>query len=173
MRDPAAVLADLDSGLVSEKVAKDVYGVCRHAARGERDSDIDVEATTVLRKVIRARRLSEGKRLSTRGPVVHRGEKHSGLLAQNIGAALDRLETNAGPRYVCRHCKHPICCGNEDPKSGALARLVKMENLSHWNGYGLVDEIVVREFCCPKCAHLIAVEVRRKDDPVLYDTCLG
>ena len=173
MRDPAAVLADLASGLVSEKVAKDVYGVCRLGAHGERESGIDVEATAVLRKEIRARRLSEGKRLPKRDPQAHHGKKHSGVFAQSIGSALDLVDTGAGPRYVCHHCNSTICGENEDPKSGSLARLVKMENLSHWNGYGLVDEIVVREFCCPKCAHLIAVEVRRKDDPVLYDTCLG
>jgi len=34
------------------------------------------------------------------------------------------------------------------------------------------NEIVVREFCCPGCARLFAVEVRKKDAPVLYDTDL-
>jgi acetone carboxylase gamma subunit len=44
--------------------------------------------------------------------------------------------------------------------------------LSHWNRFGDAGEIVVREFCCPDCAHMIAVEVRKTGDSVLYDTKL-
>ena len=60
-----------------------------------------------------------------------------------------------------------------DPKLGALARELPIDRISDWNRYGLVDEIVVREFCCPSCAHLIGVEVRHRDDPVLLDTFLA
>ena len=51
-------------------------------------------------------------------------------------------------------------------------REVRMDTYSRWNRYGLMDGVVVREFCCPGCAHLLAVEVRKKGDPVLYDTRL-
>jgi len=36
----------------------------------------------------------------------------------------------------------------------------------------IVNGTVVREFCCPGCARLFAVEVRKKDAPMLYDTDL-
>ncbi|OFZ99431.1 MAG: hypothetical protein A3H35_19260 [Betaproteobacteria bacterium RIFCSPLOWO2_02_FULL_62_17] len=181
-REPEAVRADLGAGLVSAKVARDVYGVAMReadgggstcgAGRGE-STRIDTERTAQLRKAIRERRLSEGRRSPARPRREVANQDNSAVLAQSIGAALDRVETNGRAQYLCRQCRRPICGANEDPKSGALARLTRMESLSPWNKYGLVDEIVVREFCCPGCAQLIAVEVRRKDDPVLYDTGLG
>ena len=48
-----------------------------------------------------------------------------------------------------------------------------MERLSPWNRFGLGAEIAVREYLCPSCAHLFAVEVRKKGDPPLYDTQLA
>jgi hypothetical protein len=48
-----------------------------------------------------------------------------------------------------------------------------MTDLSSWNRFGLIDEIRVREFCCPSCAHLVAVQVAKKDDPILFDTWLA
>ncbi|MSQ51102.1 MAG: hydantoinase B/oxoprolinase family protein [Betaproteobacteria bacterium] len=172
-RDPAKVLGDVASGLVSERVARDIYGVAVRDVDGKRAPQIDSESTAFLRKAIRERRLSEGRQPPARAQQAPTGREASGVLAQSIGAALDRAAGEGLAQYVCRHCKRPIGGANQDPKSGALARLVKMESLSPWNKYGLVDEIAVREFCCPGCAHLIAVEVRRRDDPILYDTRLG
>ncbi len=172
-RDPAAVLVDMEAGLVSAAVARAVYGVATVEASAAAGCQIDAAATSTLRKSIRERRLSEGRRLPARAPTAMNLAGSAGVLAQSIGAALDRVQENGEARYVCRHCKTSICGAHDDPKSGALARQVRMESLSPWNRYGLVDEIVVREFCCPGCAHLFAVEVRRKDDPVLFDTSLG
>ncbi len=87
-----------------------------------------------------------------------------------IGEALDLVRSEGAGHYTCHKCARPLCPADQDPKSGALAREVKMEELSPWNRYAPSDEIVVREFCCPGCAHLLAVEVRKKGDPVLFDT---
>ena len=37
----------------------------------------------------------------------------------------------------------------------------------------MLAEVRVREFCCPSCAHLIAVQVALKDDPILFDMALS
>ena len=153
-------------------VARDVYGVAVAAdadAKGAGTMAIDQAATETLRKALRERRLSEGKPVPPRATVAKAPQGGAPARAR-IGEALDLVRENGKAHYACQQCGRPICGAHEDPKSGALAREVKMETLSPWNRYGLVDEIVVREFCCPGCAHLIAVEVRKKGDPVLYDT---
>ena len=165
-RDPARVLPDLESGLVSEGVARDVYGVAIDAAA------IDTAATDALRKAIRERRLAEGKPVAAE-PAAAKVPPGVSPAHARIGEALELVTANGKAHYACQQCGRQICGADQDPKSGALAREVKMETLSPWNRYGLVNDIVVREFCCPGCAHLLAVEVRKKGDPVLYDTELG
>ena len=171
-RDPARVLRDVEAGLVSEGVARDVYGVAVAAdadAKGAGTMAIDQAATETPRKALRERPLSEGNPVPPRATVA-KGPQGGAPARARIGEALDLGRANGEAPYVCQKCGRAICGADQDPKSGALAREVKMETLSPWNRYGLVDEIVVREFCCPGCAHLIAVEVRKKGDPVLYDT---
>jgi acetone carboxylase gamma subunit len=87
-----------------------------------------------------------------------------------IGAALDLVADGRSARFVCQKCGHGLSDATEDPKTGALEREIAMDTLSAWNRFGLTSEIVVREFFCPSCGHLIAVEVRRKEDAILYDT---
>ncbi|MFM9968862.1 MAG: hydantoinase B/oxoprolinase family protein [Burkholderiales bacterium] len=174
LRDPEVVRSDVAAGLVSTQVARDVYGVATIAAHANHALRIDAEATLALRAQFRARRLAEGRRLPSRDtPASPIGAGGTAVLAQHIGAALCRSEPGAHAQFLCRQCNSSICRTDEDPKTGALARTTPMALLSPWNQYGLVDEIVVREFCCPACAHLFAVEVRRKDDPVLFDTQLS
>ena len=48
-----------------------------------------------------------------------------------------------------------------------------METLSPWNRFGLVDEMTVREYLCPSCANLFAVEVRKVGDAPLMDTAMA
>ena len=89
-----------------------------------------------------------------------------------IGAALDIVADGNAVRFRCQHCGQEIADVTEDPKTGTLQREIAMEVLSAWNRFGLTSDIAIREYCCPSCAHLIAVEVRRKEDSPLYDTQL-
>ena len=59
-----------------------------------------------------------------------------------------------------------------DPKQGTLFRGVRIDALSAWNRYGLVDDIEVREFFCPSCMHMIEVQVAKKATRLL-DTFLA
>ena len=70
-------------------------------------------------------------------------------------------------------CDHPLSEVTEDPKSGALWREIPMATYSDWNRYGSAETVRVREFCCPSCAHLIAVQVALKDDPIMLDQFLA
>jgi N-methylhydantoinase B/oxoprolinase/acetone carboxylase alpha subunit len=171
-RDPAYVLRDVESGLVSNSVGRDVYGVALQTSDDR--LGVDTAATEALRKALRKQRLDEGRPVSKdTSPAVQ--DSHTGAQAtiqRHIGAALDLVKADGKKYYACQKCGRPLSSADQDPKTGTLAREINFEVLSHWNRFGDAGEIVVREFCCPDCAHMIAVEVRKTGDPVLYDTKL-
>ncbi len=171
-RDPALVLRDVESGLVTDSVGREVYGVVLSTNDGR--LAVDDAATTGLRKALRKQRLEEGIPVSrdasrtARGPLG--GEQAK--VQRRIGDALDLVGIDGKEYYACQSCGRLLVEATEDPKRGTLVREINPEVLSHWNRFGDAAEIVVRELCCPGCAHMVAVEVRKKDDPVLYDTDL-
>jgi N-methylhydantoinase B len=165
LRDPAAVLRDVQQGVCSEIVAREVYGVGFAADR----SAVAAEATAALRAGIRKARLHEARGPSTPPPAARGNAEVVG----RIGAALDVVAAGGAHALACQGCGHVVGPASDDPKKGAAMREVPMERLSPWNRFGLTSEIAVREYLCPSCARLFAVEVRKKDDPPLYDTQLA
>jgi len=168
-RPPQAVCRDVADGLVSMRAARDVYGVSIVAVPPSGPAVDDV-STAAERRRIRARRLSEGRPVevqaaaSTLGPARTLG---------TVGAAFKIVDLGGRQMFTCQSCDHPLSDIDRDPKSGTLWRDVPMVELSDWNRFGLTGEIRVREFCCPSCAHLVAVQVAMKDDPILLDTLLA
>jgi len=163
-RDPAAVARDVAVGLVTPGIARDLYGV---ALAGDA---ADAAATAALRAAIRKSRLADGVPVTDRGRPS--GAPATGATILRIGDATTLVDTPAGRVHACQDCGHVLADGADDPKAGAVVRERRLETASPWNRYGLVDDIVIRELCCPSCAHLLATEVRKKDDPVLLDTAL-
>jgi N-methylhydantoinase B len=167
-RDPEKVLRDVALGLVGEKVANEIYGVIFNDASGS--LAVDPAATEIARNAVRSRRLAESKLVSTENTALHGLHSDKAATGRRIGMALKMVNSDRTMHYACQACGHPLAREGEDPKTGMKAREESILSLSPWNRYGLIDEVVVREFCCPSCAHMLAVEVRKKGDPVLYDT---
>ena len=169
-RDPERVLRDVESGLVTVSVGRGVYGVALSSADGA--LAVDDAATAGLREALRAHRLEEGVPVSKDTSRTAQGSPGAAraTVKRRIGDALDLVEIDGRDYYACQRCGRVLAGAAEDPKRGTLAREINPESLSHWNRFGDAAEIVVREFCCPGCAHMIAVEVRKAGDPVLYDT---
>ena len=167
LRDPAAVIADVRSGLVSEEVARTIYGVAC-IGDGPR-ACLDAGATEELRRSLRRHRMLEGRPVGNiQTPITAAGRPLG-----RIGVALDILGGDGTACFACRHCGAALAPARADPKTGALVREVAIAGLSPWNRYAPPTEIVAREFCCPSCGHLIAVEVRKRSDPILFDTELA
>lgn len=168
-RDASLVLRDVQDGVVSREMASSVYGVILAGHR--RSEEVDTDATRAARQSIRGRRLAEGIAVDPdRAPIAM---PQNMVCEQTLGSAV-KFGHDAGRRiYVCNSCNHPLAENEQDPKTGALCRESSIEGLSRWNRYGLTAEIVIREFCCPSCAHLIDVQVARKEDPILLDTLLA
>jgi N-methylhydantoinase B len=169
LRKPNRVFQDVLDGLVDRETASSIYGVAFSGSGA--NLEVDADSTQALRKFILDRRLAEGIPVSPgwRAPA---SPQQTGL-AKAIGQAAMLVENGSRRVFVCAGCRHPLAEGKEDPKSGAIWRQLPIEVASPWNRFGLTDEIVLREFCCPACAHLIGVQVARKNDPLLLDTFLA
>jgi N-methylhydantoinase B len=164
-RDPARVALDVRRDLVSRAVAEAIYGVC--LADGA--AVVDAARTEQRREQLRAARLAEGRAAEWASPDSPSEPAAPGL---RIADALEAVYTPAGWRYRCQRCgrDHGLV---PDPKVALAWREIPMTCLSAWNRFGLVDAIAVREFYCPTCALLCAVEVREQGDPPLLDTLLA
>ena len=173
LRPAESVRRDVAAGLCSPGIARAVYGVVLGADTGA----VDEAATEAARAAIRGQRLAQARPFAQAFP--DRAEARAappdgprGPATARIGDALEIVPIGGVAWHTCQRCSHPIAPARADPKTGALIRAVPMETLSPWNRFGLVEEIVVREYLCPSCAHLICVEVRKQGDPPLLDTAL-
>lgn len=175
-RSPEAVCRDVADGLISVRVASDIYGVAIvPPSPPQRTPAVDEIATAAQRRKIRAARLSEGRPVDAGAAASVRdgAQPLGGTRLGTVGAAFNIVEVGGGEMFTCQSCDYPLSAIDRDPKSGTLVRDVPMTDLSSWNCFGLIDEIRLREFCCPSCAHLVAVQVAKKDDPILFDTWLA
>jgi N-methylhydantoinase B len=168
-RDPLFVLRDVEAGLITRSMAGRAYGLV--LASDDVGGAIDPAATKALRHSLCLLRLAEGNLAKSMSAAAGDGPRLAPH--QSVGMAVDIVMANGTAHYACQKCGHLLSPVLDDPKAAASAREIQIDTLSPWNRFGLVDGIVVREFYCPMCAHMIAVEVRKKGDPVLYDTKLA
>jgi N-methylhydantoinase B len=170
-RDPQKVIDDIAAGTVSPAAAREVYGVVVNG--GGEMPVFDADGTQTQRQAIRDRRRREGmpvlNTVNASSTAVPTGARR--LL--EIGSAADLVCDGSETLFICQQCRHPLGPADADPKQGTLFRGVRIDALSAWNRYGLVDDIEVREFFCPSCMHMIEVQVAKKADPILLDTFLA
>lgn len=89
-----------------------------------------------------------------------------------IGDAYQVEEVEGEKVVHCTRCHFLFGTATSDPKLGCLLNERTVEDLSSLNTSQLSEEVVVREFCCPKCGHLKAVDVQKKGAPILVETLL-
>ncbi|HUB75860.1 MAG TPA: hydantoinase B/oxoprolinase family protein [Solirubrobacteraceae bacterium] len=159
-REPDAVAADVAAGLVSEAVAGRVYGVVLE------DGAVDAAATLAARDEIRAERLRDG-----------RAGAGSNGAAADPGAAAEQMVCDtvelAGDALRCSVCHHVFGDRATDYKLASSMRELPITYSSPLNALGLVDEIVLREFSCPGCGTAVAVDVQRREEPLLAESSLA
>lgn len=139
-RDPHRVQADVARGLVSQRVAEQVYGVAIDPARGA----VDMQRTEELRAAIRGRRAT--------------GERMADVPDWGRGAP-----DLAG----CPDCRELVL--RDGWRGEALARSVPakhyVETYGAWLAEPLAGEVAVVELACPTCQTLLdAVTVVRPRD---------
>jgi hypothetical protein len=166
-RPAERVHRDLALGVISEATAQNLYGVVIHPTT----KALDRPATEERRRALRALRREEGRPAD---PEVARPRLPDAGEARRyvIGDCLAVVESKGARRFACGRCGFAYGPIGEDPKRYALMREVPITAWSEWNRYGLVGDVKCVEFYCPGCALMLAVQVRRKDDPPLWDMSL-
>jgi hypothetical protein len=69
-------------------------------------------------------------------------------------------------------CRQRLGGYEDDHKRACSLRELPITAHSELNALGLVDAFVLREFSCPRCGTAVAVDVQRRDEPVLDESRL-
>jgi N-methylhydantoinase B len=162
-RPPERVAADVRQGLVSAAAARSTYGVVL------RDGSVDGDATARAREEIRRERLTSARRL---GPDEER-TLESGRLLHPVGDTVEAVESGGERHIRCTVCHRRLASYTEDFKQRSALREYSIVELTPINVHGLVDEIVAREFSCPGCGTLVALDIQRRDEPLLPEARFG
>ncbi len=169
MREPRLVLKDLQHNLHSPGVCRDIYGVI--CDKG--NTEILYEETEKQRELLREKRIKGGKHVGNPPQeIAFSGEQKSQEIL-SLGEAIKLIEINGKRYYACYYCGYNYGEGDKSPQNYALVREIDIKELSPVNKFSLSDEIIARQLFCPNCALLIGVEIRKKGDPVIFDTLIS
>jgi N-methylhydantoinase B/oxoprolinase/acetone carboxylase alpha subunit len=157
LRDAGLVERDVAMGLVSEEAARSIYGVVVR----------DAKATEAARAEIRARRLEEGRPGTGGG-----GTLDGGVVLHPVSDTVEAVEHGGERSLRCTVCHYRFGSYREDHKRAAVVHEVPLRDASPVNSR-CGEEFVMREFCCPGCATLVAVDVQLRDDPVMDEAVLS
>jgi N-methylhydantoinase B len=151
-REPERVASDVRRRVVSRRTAALLYGV----ELGENGA-VDVAATAAARDRIRADRLGE-RPGSTDDDATGRDGARA-ILA--FHPSLELAQGSTGPAAIrCTRCSRVICAADQNYKSAAARRDRDLAGLA---GRAMPDGspylAVLREYACPGCATLLAVDV--------------
>jgi N-methylhydantoinase B len=163
-REPDLVARDVRHGLVSDAIARSVYGVV------VADGAADAAASEAARDAIRAARLRDG-RPAHEG--AGGGTVHGGDVLHQVADTIEAVAADGDRALRCTECHHRFGAYGDDYKQGTLVRDLPITATSELNATGRVDEITLREFSCPGCGTAVAMDVQRREEPVLAESHFG
>ena len=165
-RSPHKVLEEVRDGLIPHSHAADFYGVTISA-----DHQLDELSTGKRRNAIRENRLAEAtppiKKLA--GSPVLPADASIQRVGDDIGIAV----SPSGSVWVCNECRGVLGPAAENYKDYAAMRgrnPHEIDPVLYANPQDFCDdEIVLREFFCPGCGGLLALEIAKVEDPPLLE----
>jgi N-methylhydantoinase B len=163
-RDPARVLEDVRSGVVSADGARKQYGVVIDA----KTETVDHAATDSARQAVRKARKERSKPVTPAATAS--GTKADGAKAGPAVNEFLRVVQRDGTPLVRCQCGHVLGDARKNFKEFTLMEegLVK-EAGPYVNQFDVNDRFVYRRFYCPSCLRRLETEVCLKDEPVLHD----
>ncbi len=166
-RPAERVHRDFLLGVISPEIVRNVYGIVIDGGKA-----LDRFGTEARRRALRTLRLREGRPADPEAVRQSLPGAAGGTPSSVIGDCLATIESEGEWLYVCSRCGSPYGSVQEDPKRYALMREVPITAWSEWNRYGLVGDVKTVEFYCRGCGLMLAVQVRKKEDPPLWDMAL-
>ena len=160
-RDPARVLEDVRSGVVSSDGATRTYGVVIDAAADA----VDEAGTERARAAARKHRRDHAKPVDASA----RGRKAAPLPGTSVNEFL-RIVRDGGSAVIQCTCGQILTDASRNFKDGTLMEegLVK-EAGPYVNQFDVAQRFVYRQFYCPGCLRRLETEVCLKEEPVLHD----
>jgi N-methylhydantoinase B len=166
-REPERVVRDIALGYVSGEAAASLYGVAITA-----DGSLDAPKTERLRAKELASRATwqPASKLTGEAPGAPFSEA-SGDPERQIHEYLVAKDADGMRVLACSRCGHVASDYRGNYKLGLLADTQPVTLLPHVIDptYFLDPEMILRRFCCPGCRVLMAVELVREGEPVLWE----
>jgi N-methylhydantoinase B len=151
-RPDLEVADDVARGVISPGAAREQYGVVLYG-----DGSADSEATGTMRHRMRSERLGhEAPSGSSTRADVERSERRVSEYLQVVDSGTQ-----------CTWCGGVVAPAGRHWKEGALMRSVSPTVGGRFRES--VAGLVLRQWCCPECATLLATEVALESDPQLLD----
>jgi len=162
-RDPALVARDVGEGLVSQEIARSVYGVVLRHGR------LDEAATEAAREKLRANRLERARPVAAApaAPIAASADRDREVsVLHPVGDTIEAVEAG-GERWLrCTVCLSRYGPYDHDPKRAAVMRELRLTDISPHNRL-CREDLRLREFYCPGCGTAIAADVQLAGEPVL------
>ncbi|MGE0066583.1 MAG: hydantoinase B/oxoprolinase family protein [Solirubrobacterales bacterium] len=166
-RDPEMVAADFASGRYDADAAAELFAVALDEA-----GSVNLEGTEALRASRHQDRLGKA---SPPKSIHEAATVESGAERRPLLEAIDIVESDAGPLYVCNRCEHQLGGVDQPYKHWC----------SEWEGEvaeigpafrdpadSVDDHVVWREFYCPGCGVMFENELAREGEELLADARL-
>ncbi len=168
-RNPVKVLEDVRDGLIPHSHAADFYGVIISS-----DLELDEVSTGNRRNALRRQRLAQAEPPLKTAAAASTVPGESALTSVGDGISIARVQD--GAVWACTGCRTALGPAQENYKDYTAKR----ERNPHEIDPVLYadpkdfcdDEIVLREFFCPGCGGILALEIARADDPPLLEVRL-
>lgn len=95
-------------------------------------------------------------------------------MTTRISPTLIRRETEQGFSVCCAECSHPITAAGDSShwKDSAVLKTEPVSELPGWSS-SVHPDLVLRQFVCKGCGHLLDSEISLREDPFLYDVVDG
>jgi N-methylhydantoinase B len=155
-RDPELVRNDVSNGAVSRGCAQTIYGVALKTAPLE----VDRSRTESLRKEIRKERLEMAVQPPNKTKVI------DGRRLIPMGEYLEVVAIDN--RFAVR-CKCGCDLGDSTKNWKHQTAVLRVDAEAAGPRRRLHKDLEMVEFLCPRCGTVLSVDIKKREDPLLFD----
>jgi N-methylhydantoinase B len=159
-RDPELVRLDVSTGAVSSKCCESIYGIVLKGFPQE----VDLDLTAALRERMKSERLANASRPSR----ISRLDSCQRLLPMGEHLQLVSVDNRLAVRCQCG-CD----LGDASLNWKEQAAMLQLGPDAAGPRRSLHENLEMLAFLCPSCGILLSVEIKKKDESILFDAQLN